>query len=319
MSFWWLNVGYLEIGVLLGAVALDALLPEPPARFHPVVWMGKLISLLERTAPSTGNLRRLFAGVCMALIVPGVFGVAAWLLVIGLQYIVDLAYLVGGAVLLRSTFTVRGLGHATMQTQRALVHGELEVARSGIGSLVSRDATALDATMMAGAAVESVAENTTDSYVGPWLAFVLLGVQGAIVYRDINTLDSMEGYHGRYEYLGKASARLDDVINLLPTRLSALMLVLGGLPARLSFRQGWRWMLRDHGKTKSPNAGWTLSATAGLLGVVLVKPGHYRLGDGLREVEPSDITKAVRLSYIVAAIALPVVVGMLVARRFIVG
>ena len=78
-------------------------------------------------------------------------------------------------------------------------------------------------------------------------------------------------------------------------------------------------MLRDHGKTKSPNAGWTLSATAGLLGVVLVKPGHYRLGDGLREVEPSDITKAVRLSYIVAAIALPVVVGMLGARRFIVG
>ena len=119
---------------------------------------------------------------------------------------------------------------------------------------------------MTAAAIESVAENTTDSYIAPWLAFAILGVPGAMAYRAINTLDSILGHRGPLEYLGKASARLDDVVNLVPARLSALLLLIAGSLCRLPVRRGWQTMLRDQSLTASPNAGWTMSAMAGLLG-----------------------------------------------------
>ena len=106
-------------------------------------------------------------------------------------------------------------------------------------SLVSRDARALTGPQVAMAAIESAAENTTDSYVGPWLAFALFGLPGAVAYRALNTLDSMIGYRGRYEHLGKASARLDDLANLAPARLSALLMLAAGALRRLPARRGW--------------------------------------------------------------------------------
>ena len=104
-----------------------------------------------------------------------------------------------------------------------------------------------------------------------------------MVYRAVNTLDSLLGYRGAYEYLGKFAARLDDVVNLVPARISALLILAGGALSRPSVRRGWRIMLRDRRRTASPNAGLTMSAMAGLLGIQLEKPGHYRLGEGLRE------------------------------------
>jgi len=121
---------------------------------------------------------------------------------------------------------------------------------------------------------------TTDSYVAPWLAFALFGLPGAAAYRALNTLDSMIGYRGRYEHLGKASARLDDLVNLLPARLAALLMLAAGALRRLPARRGSRIALRDRRRTASPNAGWTIGAFAGLLGVALEKAGHYRIGDG---------------------------------------
>ena len=130
----------------------------------------------------------------------------------------------------------------------------LEEARASLRSLVSRDPTSLSPSLVAASAIESVAENTTDSYVGPWLAFALLGVPGAVAYRAVNTLDSMIGYRGSYEYLGKASARVDDAVNLLPARLSALLLLASRALGRLPVRRAWRTMWRDRGRTTSPNA-----------------------------------------------------------------
>ncbi len=125
----------------------------------------------------------------------------------------------------------------------------------------------------------------------------------------------MIGYRGKYEYLGKASARLDDLANLIPARMSALLMLLAGLPVRLlSARRGWRIMCRDRSLTASPNAGWTIGAMAGILGTALEKVGHYRIGDGLRDPTTSDLRTAVRLCYAVAALAIPVV-GALIALR----
>lgn len=306
---------YLDAAVLLLALALDYALGEPPDAFHPVVWMGKLIAALERFFPAGSSAAALLAGAGVTLFVPALFGGIAWLAALGLRELGTIPYLLGGALLLKTTFAVKGLGRAALVTRRALDAGDLDGARYSLRSLVSRDAKTLTESQVAAAAIESVGENTTDSYIAPWMAFALLGLAGAFAYRALNTLDSMIGYHGKYEYTGKATARLDDLVNLVPARLSALMLLAAGLcrwaggvkdrkghGGKLSVRRGWRLMRRDRGLTESPNAGWTMSAMSGLIGVVLEKRGHYIIGGDLRHPTGSDIGTAVRLAYLTAAL-----------------
>jgi len=140
-----------------------------------------------------------------------------------------------------------------------------------------------------------VAENTCDSFVAPFFYFLLLGVPGAIAYRVVNTLDAMVGYHGEYEYLGKFASRLDDVLNFIPARLTALLLVLATFLSGRGAPASWRVMLHDHAKTESPNAGWAMAAMAGGLGVQLEKVGHYRLGEANAPLIPETIDAALNL------------------------
>ena len=314
---WWLPWHpdwQLNVAVLLIALALDILLPEPPNAVHPVVWMGKLISILERPLKRLGNAAALSLGVLIAVLVPTLFAAAAWLAAIALFALGDIPFLVGATVLLKTTFTVRGLAGAARETQRSIEDADIHLARHSLRGLVSRDATELSKPLVAAAAIESVAENTTDSFIAPWLAFALFGLPGAFAYRAVNTLDSMIGYRGRYEYLGKASARLDDLLNLIPARISAGLLLLAGALSGCPAGQGWRTALREHRVTASPNAGWTIAAMAGLLGVSLEKPGHYRLGGEYDEPVAPDIGRSVRLAYIVAALGMIVAMGILAFR-----
>ena len=318
MTWWlpWHPDWHINAGVLLLALALDIALPEPPNVIHPVAWMGKVISWMERLTEGRGDKAALLTGVGIAVSVPVLFGGVAWLAAIGLRELGDIPFLIGCAILLRTTFAVRGLGRAARDTQRSIESADISDARQSLRSLVSRDAAALSEPLVAAAAIESVAENTTDSFIAPWLAFALLGLPGAFAYRAINTLDSMIGYRGKYEYLGKASARLDDVLNLIPTRIATCLLLLAGIvTARYSARQGWRTALREHRKTASPNAGWTIAAAAGLLGVVLEKPGHYRIGGEYDEPVAPDIGRSVRLAYIVAALGVLLCVGLIASRN----
>lgn len=310
---WWDNLA-LNALVLLLAVVLDRLLPEPPAKLHPVVWMGYTVDALRRVAPRSPLAAFLF-GCAIVLVTVGAWSALAWMLMTALTSISPWAYVVGGAVALRTSFTVMGLLAAAGRTRQALSEGHLDTARQSLRSLVSRDHTSLTPPLVAASAIESVAENTTDSYVGPWLAFAVLGVPGAVAYRAINTLDSMLGYRGTYEYLGKASARLDDAVNLIPARLSALLILASGALHRLPVGRGWRIMLRDQGRTASPNAGLTMSAMAGLLGTRLEKPGHYCLGEDLREPRSGDIGKAVSVAGSTAMLALIGALGLLAARH----
>ena len=316
-SMWWDGL-VLNASALLLAAVLDRLLPEPPARVHPVVWMGRAIAVMERVAPQRPAPAFLF-GCAIVFVVAGTSIGLAWSVLFALASLHPLAYVAGGALVLRTTFTVRGLSSAARRTQQALGEGRLDAARASLRSLVSRDPTALTAPLVAASAIESVAENTTDSYVGPWLAFAVFGVPGAVAYRAVNTLDSMLGYRGRYEYLGKAAARLDDAVNLIPARLSALMLLASGTLGQLSARRAWSTMLRDRGQTASPNAGLTMSAMAGLLGTRLEKPGHYRLGEGMREPNAEDIGTAVRVSERTALLGIVATIGLLTVRHAVVG
>ena len=307
----------LDVLVLLLALLMDLALGEPPNRLHPTVWIGNTVALAERIAPGpqTAPPLQLTFGIGMALLIPAAWGAAAWALSYGLLQLHPLAYLLVVAALLKTTFSVRMLHRVAAGIGRILTAGDIAEARRQMSALVSRDTSQLTAGQMAAGAIESVAENITDSIVGPLLAFALFGLPGAVAYRAINTLDSMVGYHGRYEYLGKASARLDDLVNLLPARLAAALLWLStaALPGMAGGR-AWRIMFAHRGRTESPNAGWTMAAMAGGLGVTLEKVGHYRLGDPAPEPETHHIGRANRALYVTTALTAAVAIGILWLR-----
>ena len=302
-----------DIALLGGAALIDWFVGEPPRGLHPVVWMGRVTTASERRVTSRWPAAQLAAGAAIALAVPGLFAGAAALL---LRAAAPWPWLAGVLALwlLKSTFALRALGAAADAVRRALENGDLPAARRGLGSLCSRDASALDEQALIAGVVESLAENASDSVVAPLFYFALLGIPGALFYRAVNTLDAMIGYHGRYEHLGKTAARLDDLLNLVPARLTAALLLIAGAATRRDVRHGAAVLWRDGGNTESPNAGRPMAAMAGLLRVRLEKPGHYRLGDPGAPLAPATIRSAWRLVVIASVLSLALVATALVAR-----
>ncbi len=286
--------------ILAGAFAIDLSLGDPPNINHPVAWMGRVITLLERGGLKLNCFGQFFYGTLMTVFVTTLFAVPVYYLI---NYLTDLnqaAYVIVTAVLLKLTFSIRSLWRAALKIRPLLKQDKLDKARFEIRALVSQDTSNLNESQLASATVESVAEGTCDSLVAPLFYFLLLGVPGAMGYRAVNTLDSMMGYHGKYEYLGKFAARLDDVLNFIPARLAALMLMTAAV-SKKSFRHAWGTALREHRKTESPNAGWPMSAMAGGLGVRLEKVRHYVLGEGSPAPSRETIGEAVKLFSLAAA------------------
>lgn len=280
--------------VLVAALALDRLLSEFPNAVHPVAWMGHVISAIERIAPQTGRWRQLIFGALIATLVPTAFAAVSVFAVTNLQQWPILWFLVS-VFLLKSAFAIRGLGRAAFTVRDAVARGCLAEARLALRGLCGRDASLLDEPLIVAATVESLAENSSDSFVAPLLYYLVFGLPGAVLYRAANTLDSMIGYHGRYEYLGKASARLDDVLNLVPARITAGLMLLAGWLCRADVRSGWTMFRRDGSSTESPNAGQPMAAMAGLLRIQLEKVGHYRLGNPTEPLAVGKIDDAWRI------------------------
>lgn len=279
---------------LILAYALDRTLGEPPNALHPVAWMGSVIARGRDWALRSGPQGQLVRGTAVAAAVSGVSAALFHAIVLPLDRW-PLVVLLATALLLKPLFAVRALRDAAFAVRDALDAGDLERARAGLSSLCSRDPSSLEAPELAAATVESIAENASDSIVAPLLFFGLFGLPGAAFYRATNTLDAMIGYRGRLERVGKFAARLDDVLNLVPSRLTALLLLAAAAHGHADVRRGFAILRRDGASTESPNAGRPMAAMAGLLGVELEKGGHYRLGDALRAIETRDITAAWRL------------------------
>jgi adenosylcobinamide-phosphate synthase len=280
-------------GVLAAAWLLDLGVGEPPALLHPVVWMGKAIQPFKR-ALGLGRARELAAGVLALLCVAGGFGLATFLLLRALSGLPLLCFAVE-VYLLWSAFALRGLLRAARVMQQAIEAHDLGAARAALTSLCSRDPSALDESELLGATVESITENTSDSVVAPLFYFALLGVPGALFYRAVNTLDAMIGYRGRFEYLGKASARLDDLLNFVPARVTAFFMWCSGGLMGLSLSRAQSVFLRDRNHTESPNAGQVMAMASGLLGLRLDKRDHYVLGEGLRAPDARGLSRALKL------------------------
>ncbi len=288
--------------VLLLALFIDLIFGDPPTLVHPVGWMGKLIALMEKLSPKKSANAQFFYGIMMVLIGTAAFCAVTYFLLEYLDELHRIAYIIVGAVLLKSTFTITGLRRSALRVGKYLMEKDLKGAQTHMGSLVSRDTEDLTEPLIVAATVESVAENTSDSIVAPLFWFLILGVPGAIAYRMVNTFDSMVGYHGKYEHLGKFAARLDDALNFIPARLTGLMMVVATFFSRSNTSDAWHIMIRDHSKTASPNAGWPMSAAAGALGVQLEKIGHYKLGEANNELSFNKIDTMVVLMYLVTAI-----------------
>ncbi len=277
------------------ALAIDLAFGEYPRILHPVVWMGQIILWQLKLAPENSGKAQFAYGMFIVLFTISLFAVPVYIILFYIRGMSTIAYVVVAALLLKSTFSLRYLIQAAQKVKRLLDAGEIREARRETGYLVSRDTRRLDERHIISAIVEMIAESVTDSMVAPLFYWLLLGVPGAVAYRVVNTFDSRIGYHGQYEYLGKFAARLDDVLNYIPARLAGLLLVISAYFGRRNGGRAWRFMLRDHTKTESPNAGWTMSAIAGALGVQLEKLGCYRLGDASKPLVLSSITSGLRL------------------------
>ncbi|MFA5374442.1 MAG: cobalamin biosynthesis protein [Dehalococcoidia bacterium] len=292
---------WMDAAALALAVAWDIALGEPPNVIHPVVGIGKAIGLLERIAPKANRFAQFVYGLLVALLLPAVLAAGAYFLAQWLKEVWIPLYVVVVAILLKTCFSIRGLQTSANDIRISIEKNDTSGTSEKLKSLVSRDTKQLTPEQSASAAIESVAENTTDSFAAPWLYFAIFGLAGAVAYRVVNTLDAMIGYHGKYEYLGKASARLDDLLNLVPSRIAALMIAAVSLLTRDNMKRSLKTLFKEGHHTESPNAGLTMAVMAGALGVKLEKTGHYVLGVGLRPPTPSDITKSIRIMKWVAA------------------
>lgn len=282
--------------IMLLALLLDMLFGDLPNPWHPVAWMGSAIAFARRYTPANGKIAQFIYGAGVVLsgaLLVGVVGRTLGRLCQRLPQ--PLGWLLE-ALLLKQTVALRGLGQAANAVYAPLLLGDEEEARRQLSwHLVSRDTRTLDTPRIAAATIESVAENSSDGVIAPLFYFAVVGLPGALVYRWLNTVDSLWGYRdASREWLGKTGARADDVANWLPARLTAILLVaaawLAGQPG-----QAWHIWRRDAHLTASPNAGQPMSAMAGALEVELEKVGHYQLGAGLPLPKAADIPRSINL------------------------
>lgn len=301
----------LSVWALPAGALLDAILGDPRGWPHPVRWIGGLIRFTERVLDALLNLSHLprkgavgyVAGVILLVIVAGTTGLSVWASVALASRTNGLVLFVVETLLIYWGLAIRSLG---VESLRASDEPDLIRARGELAMIVGRDTDSLDRPEICRACVETVAENCNDAIVAPLFWFAVGGVIGLWVYKAVNTLDSMVGYRNeRYLCLGWASARFDDVLNLIPARLTWLLISLGsvfvGECAGQALRIGWR----DGRNHPSPNAAWGEAAMAGALGVQLGGVATYRgvpgekprLGDPGEPIEPQTVHRAVRVMH----------------------
>lgn len=279
------------------AVFIDLTLGEPPEKLHPTVWMGKVIFFLKERIENKNAVVDKFKGALMALFVIVLFSLPSYFILFFVRvHIGWVAYIVVGALLLKPTFAIKCMKQYVSQIAESIEVGDLDKARDLLPFIVRRDPRKLNPQHIISAAVESTAESTVDGITSPFFYFALFGVPGSIAFRAINTLDSMVGYKDqRHINIGWFSAKLDSLVNYIPARLTAVLMVLAALLLCENWKSSWRILQRDKSKTESINAGWPMSAMAGALTVQLEKPGSYALGEGRDMLSPKHIHRALHI------------------------
>ena len=306
----------MTVWAVLGGFVLDALFGDPAWLPHPVVYMGKAISKLEKflrpRLPKTPQ-GELLGGAIVAFCLPvGTFlltGLVCW----GAARLHPLLGLAVQMFWCGQALAARGLVQESTNVYKELKKPDLPGARKAVSRIVGRDTAELTAEGVTKAAVETVAENASDGVIAPLLYMLIGGAPLALTYKAINTMDSMLGYKNeKYLYFGRIPAKLDDAANYLPSRLAALLWVAAAAFTHNDAKGAWKIWQRDRRNHASPNSAQTESACAGALGVQLAGPAYYfgeyyakpTIGDALRPIEPEDILRANQMMYVASSFAL---------------
>lgn len=298
---------HILLAVCIGFV-VDCIVGDPEKLPHPVRWMGALITVLERRlrretdAPRKQQAKGALLVLCVCLVTAALSALAVWA-AFRLHVLAGIAV---ESLMCTWCLAARNLCDASMAVFRALRNGDIPAARTAVSMIVGRDTAMLDAAGITRAAVETVAENANDGVVAPLFFLLLGGPVCGMVYKAVNTMDSMIAYKNRtYRYFGTAAARSDDAAGFIPARLCALAMIAAAFLLHFDGRNAWKIFRRDRYKHESPNSAQTESACAGALRVQLAGDSVYKgivehkplLGDALRPVEAQDIVRANVLMY----------------------
>lgn len=312
----------MEIILIIGlALLLDLILGELPSKIHPVVYMGKSINIISRPLFSYQSP---FNGLFLTLAVLLIFLLPAYIILYfsGISWIVQIII---GSLIFSTTFAINELFRTVKDVETSL---ELDIvqARRSVSYLVSRNTSQLSEEEVISAAIESLTENITDSVVSPFFYALIFGFNiitatlAALAYRVINTLDAMVGYKdSKHFVIGRFPAKLDDLVNFIPARITGLIIVLSALLMGLNWRNSYKIMLRDANLTPSPNSGYPMAAAAGAIECQLIKPDSYKLGDNKKKLTVNSISQVLLLSKITIILFLILALAVyLIIYRFII-
>lgn len=305
--------------ILLGFI-LDTIIGDPYKLPHPIRWIGSFISILEKLCRkiAKSNTMLMILGAILVFIVVFVSG-GIILLVLKLASFNKYAYLIVSSVICYYMLAGKSLKTESMKVYKAFENNDTEGARKAVSMIVGRDTQSLTKEGIIKAAVETVAENSSDGVVAPLIYMLIFGPVGGVVYKAVNTMDSMIGYvEEKYFYIGKFAAKLDDVLNYIPARISGILVIISAFILRYDYKNAFRIFKRDRRKHASPNSAQTESAMAGALGVQLAGDATYfgvvhkkpYIGDKKREIENEDIKRANDIMYTMTIICL--VVGLVI-------
>ena len=284
----------LTLFIILIAIIIDVIFGELPVKIHPVVWMGKIIDFLSEKLI---NYRSKISGVVLTFLVVMIFTLATYVLLhlSSFNYVI---YILVSSVILSTTFAIKALLTSAENMKNDIDHN-IEKARQSMSYLVSRNTMELNEEDLISATIETLTENITDSVIAPLFYAFIFGVIGAVVYRVINTLDAMVGYKTPEKIkIGWFPAKLDDILNFIPARITGILVVIAAAFLRLNWKNSYKIMMRDARKPDSPNSGFSMAAAAGALDIKLEKIGYYKIGDELSILTADKITEAVLLTKI---------------------
>jgi adenosylcobinamide-phosphate synthase len=281
------------------AYIIDMIIGDPPNWPHPVRWIGRMISFFEKRM-NKGKYKKVKGVAMLLFVLLVVFSIVLLVVVVGYQIhpIIGIAV---ESLMIAATIAQKSLKLASLEVYHPLKKGDIDLAKIKLSYIVGRDTDSLAEGEIARGAIETVAENTSDGVTGPMFWAFIGGAPLAIVYRAANTCDSMVGHlNGRYKEFGWASAKWDDVMNWIPSRLTGMLMLLGKRPECMRIHDAWRILFRDAKKHPSPNSGWGEAAVAVLLGIQLGGLNYYKgvvsnrakMGEPIRPIQAEHILKA---------------------------
>ncbi len=298
----------IPIIAVMFALALDFLFGDPQNRYHPTVWMGKLIGKSVPYIKSKNPITDKINGMILLVLVVTIISILITLFSYSLKYLENLGsnelykilimatsiILVG--ILLKTTIAIKGMEEHASKIMDSLSKNDLSSARVRLSMIVKRDTKNLDKQHVISATLESISENIVDGITGPLFYFSIFGLIGAFVYRSINTADSMIGYKTEiFKNMGWFAANSDKILNFIPSRLTSLVMVFSCIVLKEDWRHSIHIMKRDGSKTESPNAGYPMATLAGALGIKFEKMEHYVLGDGNSEITERHFKSAISI------------------------